>query len=540
MRDTSRMINLGIILFALSISSSACAQFGTLNEAKTDSAHPDKSLLPTHVSKPPKHCLALSGGGMRAASYAIGVMKALSEFDQLDSLDIISGVSGGTYAMMLYYTSLYSQNGQSKSETGVSSKPLFTDGNLRTFVEGHTQLHYRKHDALNIASTTAAGMVFNAWNLPYFFPNNYISRRVGDPLLFEQDRILRSIYRNRLSEFYANYGDVSRIIPSLSELNTFVTRHHLPWPILNTTAYDSEDAKIFERKRMLEVTPLMLGSDSAGYAAVTTQLGAFRNQALDKSLIEYVMASGAALDVPLNKPLHFMRASIDLGLGLEIYAPTNSGGESKLLYLADGAFSENLGAYALAKRKCEVITIVDAEHDPWFHFEGYYALKKHMSEGLGMRLTVRDIDDHLKKVVLNPVVCPDGSIECDPPISTWQHPLMEGSILLPRKATDTAANDAAKLEVRYLKLSVDRTKQTTAPASVPDEQCAVGGAEKTPELYFSKHLVDQIYPVARDPQFPQIDTLNQWLLEDRVEALIDLGYAHMKAMICRNQMSLVK
>ena len=477
---------------------------------------------------------------MRAASYAIGVMKALSEFDQLDSLDMISGVSGGTYAMMLYYTGLYSQNGQSTSDARVSSTHLFADENLSNFVKEHTQLHYGKHDALNAASTTAAGMTLAAWDAPYFFPNKYISRRVGDPLLFEHEGILRSFYRERLSEFYVNYGNASRRIPSLSELNTFVTKHHLPWLILNTTAYDSEDAKTFERKRIFEVTPLMLGSDSAGYTHVTTKLGVSGDKAMDKSLIDYVMASGAALDVPLSKPSHFIRASIKLGLGLEIHAPTSSGGESKLLYLADGAFSENLGAYALAMRKCEVITIVDAEYDPWFHFEGYYVLKKHVNEGLGMRLAVGDVDTHLDNVVMNPIACPDGSIECDPPISTWQHPLMKGAISITRKATNTNASDAKKLEVRYLKLSVDRTKKTTVLAPMPEKQCTVGGDQETPELYFSKHLINQIDPESRDPKFPQIDTLNQWLLENRVKALIDLGYAHMKALICQNQMSPVK
>ena len=61
-----------------------------------------------------------------------------------------------------------------------------------------------------------------------------------------------------------------------------------------------------------------------------------------------------------------------------------------------------------------------------------------------------------------------------------------------RKATNTNASDAKTLEVRYLKLSVDRTKKTTVLAPVPKKLCAVGGDQETPELYFSKHLINQI------------------------------------------------
>ena len=61
-----------------------------------------------HSSKPqePQMCLALSGGGIRSASFAVGVMKALKERRIMQKLDIVSGVSGGTYAIGWLYANL--------------------------------------------------------------------------------------------------------------------------------------------------------------------------------------------------------------------------------------------------------------------------------------------------------------------------------------------------------------------------------------------------------------------------------------------------
>jgi len=47
--------------------------------------------------------LALSGGGTRSASFSIGVMKALQDDGILDNVDVISSVSGGSYASYWYF-----------------------------------------------------------------------------------------------------------------------------------------------------------------------------------------------------------------------------------------------------------------------------------------------------------------------------------------------------------------------------------------------------------------------------------------------------
>ncbi|GFE56267.1 patatin-like phospholipase family protein [Geobacter sp. AOG1] len=52
----------------------------------------------------PRIGLALSGGGPRSASFTMGVLKALDEKGVMDRLDVISSVSGGSYAMYWYFS----------------------------------------------------------------------------------------------------------------------------------------------------------------------------------------------------------------------------------------------------------------------------------------------------------------------------------------------------------------------------------------------------------------------------------------------------
>ena len=65
--------------------------------------------------------MALSGGGIRSAAYSIGVMKGLAQKGILQEIDIMSSVSGGSYALSWFYT----QNAQ---ENVVES--MFSDDNI--------------------------------------------------------------------------------------------------------------------------------------------------------------------------------------------------------------------------------------------------------------------------------------------------------------------------------------------------------------------------------------------------------------------------
>jgi hypothetical protein len=102
---------------------------------------------------PPKLGLSLSGGGTRAASFSIGVMKALKETNKLDQVDLISSVSGGSYANYWYFSQLFYQNRLSK--LAKSDNRLSTDI-FRTWKDTSTNLedpdHYRFQRTLEESS----------------------------------------------------------------------------------------------------------------------------------------------------------------------------------------------------------------------------------------------------------------------------------------------------------------------------------------------------------------------------------------------------
>ncbi len=70
----------------------------------------EREYYPSHGKGPsddlrPQTGLALSGGGMRSAAFAIGVMSGLAKKhpSTFKSIDIMSSVSGGSYALSWYY-----------------------------------------------------------------------------------------------------------------------------------------------------------------------------------------------------------------------------------------------------------------------------------------------------------------------------------------------------------------------------------------------------------------------------------------------------
>lgn len=526
-----RITTFCVLICIITAMVSSCVGFDTLREAGAARVGLEEGLVPEPISKHPARCLSLSGGGMRAASYGIGVMRALSEFDQLDSLDVISGVSGGSYAMLWYYAGMYGKDGEFTPGAIVGSAPLFFDANLHEWEKNHSLWKYAIRALYERPLAVASALAYKAW-ISITLPADYfLNLRLKDPLLFQDQEILGDLYAGRIQEFYVDYRKPSVSIPSLTQLETFVEKYKLPWPVLNTTIYDSMSAIKFDRKRIFEVTPIMVGSEAAGYASVPKRVNTLGEKVFDKKLGNYVRASGAALDVPLERTQYsFLRAFFGLGLGMKIYSPRAVDGETVgIFYLADGGFSENLGAYALVRRGCKEIIIVDAEHDPWFQFEGYYVLGKHIREDFGKKLTVGKIEDQFQKITDNPgSYASTGQNESrEPRISSWPSPLMEG-VIAPDGQLEKVHE---QIQVRYLKLSVDRDRLPTKVVALSKKQCAPGNVGASPEAYFTNRLVDYI---GDNPKFPQNTTWNQWLLDDRVGALVDLGYAHMKAMLCKN------
>lgn len=80
------------------------------------------------VGEPARFGIALSGGGSKAAAFAVGVLAGLSDLQLLDRADYLSSVSGGSYAAYFYYAHrLFPLVRRGAQRVQASNEELFRD-----------------------------------------------------------------------------------------------------------------------------------------------------------------------------------------------------------------------------------------------------------------------------------------------------------------------------------------------------------------------------------------------------------------------------
>jgi hypothetical protein len=164
-----------------------------------------------------------------------------------------------------------------------------------------------------------------------------------------------------------------------------------------------------------------------------------------------------------------------LNLGWEYIIPSPADGH-RAVRLSDGGHSENLGAYALLRRKCRTILVVDAEHDPNYGFGAYRTLKDAAGRELRTDIRIPELDGVL-----------DGSRKFDP-----RRPVHEGTV--------TFLDDDDRGRIFYLKLSMHR------------------------DLLGEHSQVINAYSI-RHSSFPQEPTSDQYFQPAQFTAYRALGYA---------------
>lgn len=294
--------------------------------------------------RPPQLGIALSGGGTRSASFSLGILKALHEHGLLSQFDILSSVSGGSYAAMWYYSQNLLRDGKdginayaAKSERpqlAYSDKTLFkvdyespmlTDDALvyrfQTNLEKSSNILYAHHQArwlspiLNFLELSGKPLL----HIPTI-PMSWVTNLVFDGE-YNKLNFNARYYRNGLERTYAyapldfdqkdyfndNFRDnwlLSRIsakdttfdeIRCLLEQRKDNRNDHLPFLVVNATGWRDKldpfayDDPVNVSDRIFEFTPLHAGSDQFGYH----NHKAFGEVALSTA----VALSGAAVDL---------------------------------------------------------------------------------------------------------------------------------------------------------------------------------------------------------------------------------------------------
>lgn len=337
---------------------------------------------------------------------------------------------------------------------------------------------------------------------------------------------LYRLYRDRLSKAFLfnpdptvprdSHGDLLEVVPKLHELNTNLC----PYPIINAALNIEGSQFVNKRGRNADFfmfTPEYTGSDATGY--VGTERIEKDETALD--LGTAMAISGAAISSNMGretiKPLSPTLALLNIRLGYWLRNPLTVRKDrplwqrvfdvrgfllfkemfswitetSRTVYLTDGGNIENLGVYALMKRRCPFIIAVDAEADPTLSFPSFLLLERYARIDLGVTVDL-----------------------------PWQ-----------------AIRERTLLVDKALEPPNDKTRPLPA---APGPHCAAGeiayGPGETGILFYVKSSLtgdesDYVLDYKRrNPDFPHETTGDQFFGEEQLEAYRALGF-HIMANV---------
>lgn len=167
--------------------------------------------------------LALSGGGVRSASYCLGSLKALYDQNILDKFDIISTVSGGGYISYFLYNNFKNKNS--------NQKPF-----------GFYSLD-NEHFLKNTCSLQNKG--------------NFMPNYKSFFAFFNTPKGAFNIYKNQIEK---TYGEPS---PRIDFLRYEIKDNQAPYFIINSTIASTKNSDW--ASRIFEITPFWHGSPELGY-----------------------------------------------------------------------------------------------------------------------------------------------------------------------------------------------------------------------------------------------------------------------------------
>jgi hypothetical protein len=246
------------------------------------------------------------------------------------------------------------------------------------------------------------------------------------------------------------------------------------------------------------MTPFMSGSVDLDY----TPWESFSSL----PVVQSVAISGAALAVALKQTVRLPRPD----------------GTTAAITLSDGGHTENLGAFALIRRRVKNIIVVDAEMDRHFGFGAYRKLQEGLArEGLNLRVPLIEARGAPPNAVMKGTVTDvsDG----ERLVSTIYYVKMS----LPPSTTRTWQNPAdleigeagAKRVTDVLRASKGDDEDAPVKCEMLDQEQRINTAEML-RYYVAK------YSSFRAPygDFPHFSTLDQSFYLDQSLAYLGLGY----------------
>jgi len=343
--------------------------------------------------------LAISGGGIRSATFALGALQQLAEAKILKDVDYLSTVSGGSYIGSFLTSRMHNEDFEIDKILVPDHGAVETEEvrNLRN------RSKYLKSDEF-LRTMLARAISSLARPLPIIFGLlSALAFILGTPafiwiigagfLFLFLNRILRAnlnrfslhrLYRHRLASAYID-PDKMHDSPKLSDLRASNrTPYHLICAAVNLPSSKNPELR-GRRSDFFIFSPNFCGSILTGYsdtqklektdpdldlatamaisgAAVSPHMGTLRRWRIVRLILmlfrlSYWLPNPRYIESQSNWDRPGLRQLLREAVG---FCDENA----KFVNLSDGGHIENLGIYELLRRRCKFIVCIDGEQDP--------------------------------------------------------------------------------------------------------------------------------------------------------------------------------
>lgn len=514
--------------------------------------------------------LALSGGGIRSASFSLGVIQALDALHALPRIDYMSSVSGGSYMAGWVQAHLgANQHGAYRDALYYEVAAVDFHDLLRNQDDNVEQLRTHTQFINKGGFWEGPTLILEyLWRWPLNLVFDVILHIKGDynyihPVTVYQDRIETTYFRG---DPPPNVSAPPKRAARLAEANdaTFPT----PYLIINGNLVNHGRARAMNGNAQdnfnFEFTRDFAGSDGLGYipseafdrdveSVETDENGVpttltVKGSDLDGSafrISQAVSASGAAFDPDgavvalddkwVRTPAAQIGGLLNLNLGYEtwnfargyngpFWTPVDyvrmqtyqrvlePGTDARWIKITDGGHYENLGVASLARRGVACIISVDATADPQWRFDDLKALQRRLVDyGLTLHLDPALLDvarrtGHAKLQVTRTLV--DGTSE---PVSTilYLKPNADPAELRNDRSTHGEAPD--HMAMTYVRDGVEHLKGTSTVDAIQ-------------KIKWYQHT-------KAEATFPHTSTFMQWYDWETFEAYRLLGFQMAKTYL---------
>ncbi len=501
----------------------------------------------------PNRCLALSGGGLRAATFAVGVLEGLDSepVNLLQEMDIASAVSGGAWALSWFYAQQALALGQQGSPLDATAE-MRIKARQRLFTEAVAELKEKSH-----FMTAGEGVLQGVADI-LFIPVNLVANGIFDNQFntspghyYYEERLARTYHSSAASDIASNTLTLGLVGNMVMANNTLATTNQsvkrMPFPIINAAIQVDDDVAHHGSSlanTVFEITPSWIGNDWFGYlynSPGADGLGSFTDAGIP-DLTRAVSISGAAVDsggirnmspalqvwwnvlntglsynIPNYNPAPKFQTSLDLHhlvpWPLYLLSHHTRNPDGVRLRLGDGGFAENLGMYSLVRRMCQEIYVIDAEHDPDYVFNAYHSLKAALKAEMNVDFSISDIDVNPPAHIA--LVGPDSA-------AGRFRPMAQGE----KKACTLLKNQVMNGEINYLPLTGEKLEKSTITVhliklSMPSDTAL--NVPNSVKRFMERRNVACAKKGMTVPEFPQEKTENLDYSPETFQALYDLG-----------------